>query len=184
MGALKFRVLLDTDQEGEIFRDILIDEDANLEVFYKSIISSFGFDGGQMASFYISNDDWDKGPEISLMDLSFEGDEALEDQAIVMSSTLLCDNIEVHDQKLILVHDFLRMWIFLIELIDRSDEMIMAPEVVLSMGTPPAEDSKEPNLDIEDGDLDFSGYEDEFGGDEFEDGYDEEDFNNMGEQDY
>ena len=76
MGALKFRVLLDTEQESEIFRDIIIDEDDNFESLYNAIISSFRFQGDQMASFYISNDNWDKGHEISLMDMNY-GDESI-----------------------------------------------------------------------------------------------------------
>ncbi len=57
MSALKFRVLLDTEQDSEIFRDILIDENDNFESLYQAIISSFRFQGDQMASFYMSNDE-------------------------------------------------------------------------------------------------------------------------------
>lgn len=185
MGALKFRVLLDSEQNTEIFRDILIDEHENLEVFYHSIIASFGFEGGQMASFYLSNDDWDKGTEFSLMDLSYESDQS-QDEALVMSSVILADQLEAADQKLILVHDFLRMWIFLIELIERTDQEISEPEVLLSIGLAPAEDSKEMQFDLEDDFADFSDDEDaddEFDSD-FEDGYNEEDYGSFDEQDY
>ena len=71
MGALKFRVLLDTDQDAEIFRDILVDENDNFESLYQAIIASFRFEGDQMASFYMSNDDWYKGHEISLVDMKY-----------------------------------------------------------------------------------------------------------------
>ena len=36
MAGLKFRVLLDTDNNTEIFRDILINDTDNFEVFYKA----------------------------------------------------------------------------------------------------------------------------------------------------
>ncbi len=182
MGALKFRVLLDTDQDAEIFRDILVDENDNFESLYQAIIASFRFEGDQMASFYMSNDDWDKGHEISLMDMNY-GDEAIDEKASVMSSAILRDFMEAPDQKMILVYDFMRMWIFLIELIDRTNDQPAKPETLLSVGMAPPEDSRMANLDDEDGDMndfddEFNPDEDDDYGNEFEDGYDDEDYRN------
>ena len=47
MAAYKFRVLLDTEKESEIFRDIVIDENDNFENFYHAIISSFRLEPGR-----------------------------------------------------------------------------------------------------------------------------------------
>lgn len=187
MGALKFRVLLDTEQESEIFRDILINEKANFESFYHAIISSFRFQGDQMASFYMSNDEWDKGHEISLMDMTY-GDEENDEKVSVMSTAVLSDFMKEPNQKLILVYDFMRMWIFLIELIEQTPDKVDAPQTLLAVGMAPPEDSKMANLD-EDDDL-FGGDEDEFDDfgsdldddDEFEDGLDEEDYRNFDEE--
>ncbi|MES2589159.1 MAG: hypothetical protein V4622_09270 [Bacteroidota bacterium] len=181
MSALKFRVLLDTEQESEIFRDILIDENDNFESLYHAIISSFRFEGDQMASFYMSNEDWDKGHEISLMDMNY-GDESIDEVASVMSSAILRDFMHEADQKVILVYDFMRMWIFLIELLEKNDSIVKTPEVILSIGMAPPEDSRIANLnDDDDDDL----YSDEFDdeedddnpfGDDYEDGYSDEDY--------
>jgi len=121
MGALKFRVLLDSEKDKEIFRDILIDENDNFESLFQSIMKSFQFQGEEMASFYVSNDNWDKGHEISLVDINY-GDEAIDEKASVMSQAIINDFIEANDQKLILVYDFMRMWIFLIELVEKVDK--------------------------------------------------------------
>jgi len=184
MGALKFRVLLDTEQESEIFRDILINENDNFESLYQAIISSFRFQGDQMASFYISNDNWDKGHEISLMDMHY-GDESIDELASVMSNAVLRDFMSEPDQKIILVYDFLRMWIFLIELVERNDETIAAPETLLAIGMAPPEDSRIASLDDEDdmawGEEDEDDHED---GDEFDDGYADEDLSAFDEYDY
>ena len=72
MPGLKFRVLLDSDKNEEVFRDILIANDADFETFYRSIMSAFSFSGDQMASFYVSNDSWDKGHELSLLDMTYD----------------------------------------------------------------------------------------------------------------
>jgi hypothetical protein len=186
MGALKFRVLLDSEEDKEIFRDILIDENDNFESLYHAIINSFRFEGDQMASFYMSNDDWDKGHEISLMDMNY-GDEAIDEVASVMSGAVLRDFMHVADQKVILVYDFMRMWIFLIELIDRSEEIIESPMVALSVGIAPPEDSKISSMELEEEEEDLFGeldedYDDDFN--DFEDGFDDEDLSNFDEYNY
>jgi hypothetical protein len=173
MGSLKFRVLLDSDKNEEVFRDIQINENDNFESLYHAILRSFGFEGNQMASFYISNDEWDKGHEIALTDMRYSDEEEMS----IMKETTLNDHMEKIDQKIILVHDFMRMWIFLIELIDRRKEDVEAPQTILSIGMAPPEDSKMMQEDMDFGDDDFDDEQDDiFGDDDFEDGYDEEDY--------
>ena len=184
MAGLKFRVLLDSSDSSEIFRDILINEEDNFETFYKAIIKAFHFSDQQMASFYMSNDEWDKGYEISLFDMSF-GDEIDENQPGVMNTSIIKDFIESPDQKIILVHDFLRMWIFLIELIGYENEAPEEPKVVLLVGEAPAEDSKQADENMAfEGESQFGEDEDEdeFGFNEFEDGFD--DYGDFEEFDY
>ena len=182
MAGLKFRVLLDSEQNQEVFRDILIDKDATFEVFYQTLIKSFRFEGDQMASFYVSNDDWDKGHEISWMDLSY-GEDDTEDAPSVMATTKLSDFIEEPDQKYILVYDFMRMWIFLIELIGYEKEAPATPEIVMSVGMAPPEDSKMISTDAFEG-TDDNGDEDDFGFNDFDDGMDDEDFGNFDDYGY
>ncbi|MFT5580874.1 MAG: hypothetical protein ACI9XP_001325 [Lentimonas sp.] len=180
MPGLKFRVLLDTKENQEIFRDILVPHEASFEDFYKVIISSFQFKGDQMASFYVSNEDWDKGHEISWMDLSF-GDEHEDESPSIMSSTPIHEFIEEKEQKFILVYDFLKMWIFLVELISYEKETPSEVQLVLSVGDAPDEDSKEVSEETFEGDsLD----KDTIGFDDMEDGYDEEDFGGFEEFEY
>lgn len=181
MGALKFRVLLDSEKDQEIFRDILIDENDNFETLYHAILNAFRFEGQEMGSFYMSNDEWDKGHEIGLMDMRYSDED--EDLPGVMKDAILKDFMEVPDQKIILVYDFLRMWIFLIELLERTEQTLEKPEVALSMGIAPPEDSK---MIAEDSFYGEEENEDElFGEDEdFEDGYDEEDYSGFDEYNY
>lgn len=139
MPAYKFRVLIDTETGNDIFRDILISSSENLETFYQAIMKAFEFKGDQMASFYKSNNEWDKGQEITLLDMGM-GD--TEEPALLMSHTTISEVVTEPDQKLILVHDFMRMWCFLIELIDTQTKSVSAPQILLSVGNAPAEDSK------------------------------------------
>ena len=56
----RFRVILDNDTEDDIFRDIEIYKTNSLEEFHETIINSFGFINNEMASFYISDNEWNQ----------------------------------------------------------------------------------------------------------------------------
>ena len=107
----RFRIILDNDTEDDIFRDIEIRKTDTLEDLHNTITQSFGFDGTEMASFYISDDEWNQGEEISLFDMS-EGINSVK----LMNETLLEDVVDDTKTKLIYVYDFLSMWTFLVEL--------------------------------------------------------------------
>ena len=66
----RFRIVLDNDSEDDIFREIEIRETDTFEDLHNTITQSFGFDGSEMASFYVSDDEWNQGEEISIFDMS------------------------------------------------------------------------------------------------------------------
>lgn len=170
MAGLKFRVLLDSKDKNEVFRDIVISDNDNFESFYKAILDAYHFSDDQMASFYMSNEHWDKGHEISLFDMSF-GEDPTQILPSVMRTSMIENYVKESDQKIILVHDFIRMWIFLIELIGYEEEGPDQPKIVLSVGNAPSEDSKsgdDDSIQFET-DSEMEEEEDEFGFGEFED---------------
>ena len=67
----RFRVILDA--EDDVFRDIEIMANNTLEDLHNTILQSFGFDGTELASFYISNENWEQGEEISQFDMAEGG---------------------------------------------------------------------------------------------------------------
>ncbi len=184
MAGLKFRALLDTKENVEIFRDVIVPDSATFEDLFNISLKAFQFKGGQMASFYVSNDEWDKGQEITLEDLSFgEGD-----AGPIMATTTIREFIEAPDQKFILVYDFIRMWIILFELVGYERETPSEPQILLAVGEAPKEDSRSEDetaslfaatgVDVDDED------EDEFGFNDYDDDYNEEDFGSFDEYDY
>lgn len=185
MSAYKFRVLIDTASNEEIFRDVLISSDENLETFYQTIIDAFDFKNDQMASFYKSNDDWDKGQEVALMDMGFN-EEA--EAVLIMNETSIKSLITEKNQKIILVHDFMRMWCFLIELVATTSKTPMSPEIVLSVGAAPKEDSKslDSNQGLEFGEtLDLGNdFDDIFADDDEDDDLDLDSFEEGSENDF
>jgi hypothetical protein len=183
MAGLKFRVLLDTEKDEEIFRDILISDTDNFESFYKAIISAFRFQGLEMASFYVSNDSWDKGHEINLMDMTY-GDDDMDGLPNIMKDAIIKDFLEEPDQKFILVYDFMRMWIFLIELIGYDKEGPEVPQLLLAIGMAPPEDSKPAENDqLFMGDLPDED-EDDLGFNDFDDDISDDDYSSFDDYEY
>lgn len=105
----RFRVILDADED--VFRDIEMLQESTLEDLHNTIVQSFGFDGTEMASFYISDNEWNQGEEIHQFDMSGH------DTSIkLMNETTLDSVLSEKQTKLIYVYDFLKMWTFFVEL--------------------------------------------------------------------
>lgn len=160
----RFRVILDNDTEEDIFRDLEIREDDTLEDLHNIITQSFGFDGSEMASFYVSDHQWNQGEEISLFDLSEDG------SARLMNETAINDVAHEVSPKLIYVYDFLSMWTFYVELAEIVDEAegFDYPNLMFVQGQVP--DTAPEKLFEADADDNFE---------EFEDGIDVDDYNSL-----
>lgn len=160
----RFRVILDAAED--VFRDIEIQEDATFEDFHNAIIQAFGFDGMEMASFYVSDDEWNQGEEISQFDM---GDG--EDEIRLMNETTL-DSVLSEDQlRLIYVYDFLNMWTLLVELAEIAEPLpgILYPNLLFSHGILPdsapdkqfeADEDEDPyGFNDDEDDLDINDYD-------------------------
>lgn len=182
VNIFKFRVIIDTEQD--VFRDIEIETAATFEKLHAAILDAFDFEAGEMASFYMSNESWEKGLEIPLMDMA--GDAALS-----MKSTTLLEMVSKPSDKILYIYDFMRMWIFYVELMEvkKDKPSTIYPRVALAYGDAPSQDSKEMDLfgsefseeefnemhgDVND-DADDEGEDDMFDADE--DYFDESEFN-------
>ena len=106
----RFRVVLDHDNKEDIFRDVEIRKTDTFEDLHNVITQSFGFDGSEMASFYLSNESWEQGQEIALFDMGQSN------EIQMMNQTIIEDLINEDQTKLIYIYDFLSMWTFLVEL--------------------------------------------------------------------
>lgn len=146
MRIYRFRVLI--DDPSEAFRDIEIRSDQSFLDLHKAIKDAFAFIGQEMACFYVSDEEWGKGPEIPLADLGFAEEGEV---PALMEEVQIGDHIRSTQQRFIYAYDFLHMWMFMVELIAATDPAtgVEYPRVVMSMGTAPDEHSKE--MDLADG---------------------------------
>ncbi len=138
VNLFKFRVIMDTEQD--VFRDIEIETESNFDSLHKAVLDAFDFEQGEMASFYLSDEEWSKGLEISLMDMG-----GVDEDSLSMSTTLLSDMVMKPGDKILYVYDFMRMWIFYIELMEvkKDKPSTIYPRVALAFGDAPSQDSKE-----------------------------------------
>lgn len=161
----RFRVIFDNDTDKDVFRDLEIRETDTLEDLHNAIAQSFGFDGLEMASFYLSDDNWNPGEEISMFDVG-EGDDSVR----LMNETAINDVVFEMQTKLIYIYDFLSMWTFFVELAEIVDESPGTdyPNLMFVHGQLPDE-APEKSFEAED----FEDYN------EFEDDLDVEDYDKL-----
>lgn len=163
----RFRIILDNDTEDDVFRDIEIRESDTMEDLHNTITQSFGFDGMEMASFYLSDEQWNQGEEIAMMDMSEAGNEVK-----MMNTTIIKDVVHEASTKLIYLYDFMNMWTFYVELgeIVEEAEGTDYPNLMYVHGQIPDE-APQKTFEAEEND------DDDYG--EFEDDLDPSDYDNL-----
>jgi len=143
MHVYRFRLLLE-DVEN-FYRDIEIMANSTFEDLHKAILQIVGFDGKELASFYISNSKWNRKKEITLVDMSEEDDN--ENTPLLMNKCKLSEFIDDPHQRFIYVYDFMNMYEFYIELykIVPSEKGIKYPRCVKQSGILPKTGSYTPS---------------------------------------
>lgn len=107
-----FRFLLLSDEVEGFKREIQIDSDATFLDLHKAIIKSVGFKEGEMTSFFLCSDDWEKEQEITLVEMDTSSDE----DSFIMEDSVLNDFLEDERQKLMYVFDYMTERAFFMEL--------------------------------------------------------------------
>lgn len=159
----RFRIILDVKED--VLRDIEIDENATFEDLHHAITQAFGFLGNEMASFYLSDEDWTQGEEMPLepMDSSQES----------CGENTLNKVISASQHQLIYVYDFLNLWTFFVELMEVGEVITGTayPNLIHAEGEVP-EEAPEKNFESEET---ASNMESDFGEEDSSD-YDEGEF--------
>ncbi len=131
-----YKFLIVSDEVDDFKRVIKIDADDTFKSFNDAILRSVGYTTDQMTSFFICEDDWEKGAEITLVDMGNDSDK----DVWLMDSTQLRDLIEDDGQRLMFVFDYLTDRAFFIELRETIfGENIEEPVCTKSTGEAPAQ---------------------------------------------
>ncbi|MCC8071909.1 MAG: hypothetical protein LIO90_08935 [Bacteroidales bacterium] len=175
-----------SDEVDNFRREISIDADASFLDLRNAICNAVNYDKGQMNSFFLCDEGWEKGKEITLEDM---GTDASQD-VYLMDECILSDYLEDEGQRLIFVFDYMTDRAFFLELKKTMPgKSLKDPVCTASMGTPPPQfvdlkdfeaslDAKSTNSSSDtDLDEDFYG-SDQYNDDEFDaDAFDEMNLN-------
>src|SRR5215467_9053260 len=136
MAVLKFRIYFEEDDS--VYRDVAVKHTQTFLQLHQVILRSYEFDNKHQATFYRSNDNWQRGREISLA----KYDKPYKAEPLLMNDTTIGSQIRDPNQKFIYVYDFVKNWSFLVELINVSKEengKLEYPAVVKSEGIAPSQ---------------------------------------------
>lgn len=152
MAVYKFRVTF--EDYDEVTREIEIRSSQSFEDFHQAIHKSINFDGKASSSFYMSNDHWHKGKEITLLESSVKDPS----KTSLMASSFLKNFIIDPHQKIYYVFNFDKPWTFYIQLIKitvNEDPKITYPVCVKSAGEAPKQFGNTAIIASANDDLDF-----------------------------
>lgn len=136
MAILKFRIYFEDDDS--IYRDVAIRHTQSFFELHEAILRAYEFDNKHKATFFRSNDHWQRGREISL-DV-YEKD--YKAPPLLMKDTAVGNEIKNPGQKFIYNYDFNKNWSFLVELINVSKEenaKLSYPATVRTEGIAPSQ---------------------------------------------
>src|SRR3982751_6432866 len=136
MAVLKFRIYFEEDDS--IYRDVIIKHTQTFLQLQQVILKAYEFDNKHQATFYRSNDNWQRGREISLEHY----DKSYRATPLLMKETTIGSEIRDPNQKFIYQYDFNKNWSFLVELINVSKEenpKVTYPAMVRKEGIAPSQ---------------------------------------------
>ena len=136
MAILRFRIYWEDDEST--YRDVAIKHTQTFSDLHLAILKSFEFDSKHKATFYRSNDNWQRGREISLE----KYDKEYKAEPLIMSEISIGSEIRDPNQKFIYEYDFNKNWHFMVELItvDKEENAKMNyPACVRTEGIAPSQ---------------------------------------------
>ena len=126
------------EEDDSVYRDVVIRHTQNFFDLHEVILKAYEFDSKHQATFYRSNDNWQRGREISLE----KYDKSYKAPPLMMKETTIGSEIKDPNQKFIYVYDFAKNWTFQVELINVSKEenpKVVYPSMVRKEGIAPSQ---------------------------------------------
>ena len=131
---MKHIIRIQLEYKTNVIRDIEIPSNKSLESLHYTIINSLKLDKNEIASFYITNEEFELLQEIPLFKIDEEDSSMLD-----MSEIKIASIFPKIDSQLIYVYDFLKMWRFLISYSKETENKSETTDVINSVGKMPKE---------------------------------------------
>lgn len=127
-------------------RDIEICSGQTFFDLHRIIQEELNYDSSQIASFFITNHEWEKELELTLFDMTDNG----KIPTVPMDKAILKDYIKNKNQRFLYVFDFFNERAFFFELMDFSKELVSIeyPRIIFSRGKPPQQILDELNFPL------------------------------------
>ncbi|MFT6716027.1 MAG: hypothetical protein ACJA0Q_000656 [Saprospiraceae bacterium] len=129
MKGFTFRI--SPEDQKNVHRDVLLPENINFEDFHFALLDAFELEAGEMASFYLSNSQWEKNKEITLVDM---GRSDAGKNTVLMQETFLFTHMAKVGDRVLYLYDFLFCKNFKIEVITVVEKPDIEPLLVNSVG--------------------------------------------------
>jgi hypothetical protein len=136
-----FKLRIESDESSNFTLEVEIKASQTFKVLHDFLIKTLNLKGDELASFYVTDEKWQKSEEITLLDMSGDEDEHVNDEdethtIYLMSKTRLDTFIEEENQYLLYEYDFLQMHTFYIEVIQigSSEKGITYPRLTGKQG--------------------------------------------------
>mgnify|MGYP001092617140 CR=1 FL=1 len=129
MKGFTFRI--STEDQKDVYRDVLLPESISFEDFHFALLDAFEIEAGEMASFYISNSQWEKNKEITLMDMGMSEEGK---NTVLMQDTYLFSHVSKVGDRLLYLYDFLFCKNFRLEVITVEEKPEIEPLLIDSVG--------------------------------------------------
>ncbi len=146
-----------SNEVDNFVKEIAIDDSLNFAELHNCIQNTLQYDASQMASFFSTDNEWNKETEITLFDMT-EGDTK------VMQDTLISDFLFEEGQRMLYMFDFFSERGFFLEVIQTVQGKLEKPNCYRNEGEAPeqimigdfTEDNNKQSLDHFDDEFDGS----------------------------
>jgi len=95
----QYQIKILSNESESFIMDIVAQETLSFLDLHQGIQTALDYDPLQMASFFLSNGEWEKGTEITAINMG-------EDELVLMEDSLLGEYIKEENDKLLYVYDF------------------------------------------------------------------------------
>jgi hypothetical protein len=128
-----FRII--SDENPDFLRDLVADSSDTFLDVHSTLQKNLGYDPTQLASFFITNKNWEREVEITLIDMMQES----EVKTFTMDQVTLGEYLGEVGQRMLYLFDFFSERAFYIELIESANEISPreTPFLGHSKGDPP-----------------------------------------------
>jgi len=128
-----FRII--SDENPDFIRDLVADGSDTFLDFHRVLQKELGYDPNQLASFFLTNHQWEKEQEITLIDMMPDPGVS----SYIMDQVTLGEHISQLNQRMLYIFDFFSDRALFIEVLDISDQVSprLTPFIKKRQGDPP-----------------------------------------------